>query len=86
MPLSSAATQIEKLPFKSAFAAADQSSEQLETAKPVSDLAPLELTVPAFSQSKQTTEPLDKRDMSPQQMNPAEVAAFAAKFKGWRKK
>ena len=86
MPLSSAALQIEKLPLNSAFSVDDQSSEQLETAEPVSDLAPLELKVPAFSQSKQTTEPLDKRDMSPQQMNPAEVAAFAAKFKGWRKK
>ena len=86
MPLSSAALQIEKLPLKSAFAVDDQSSEQLETAKPVSDLAPLELTIPAFSQSTQTAEPLDDSDMSPQQMNPAEVAAFAAKFKGWRKK
>ena len=86
MPLSSAALPIEKLPLKSAFAVDDQSSEQLETAKPASDLAPLELTIPAFSQSKQTTEPLDEGDMSPQQLNPAEVAAFAAKFKGWRKK
>ena len=86
MPLSSAALQIEKLPVKSAFALDDQSSEQLETAKPVSDLAPLELTIPAFSQSKQTTEPVDKGDMNPEQINPAEVAAFAAKFKGWRKK
>ena len=86
MPLSSAALQIEKLPVKSAFALDDQSSEQLETAKPVSDLAPLELTIPAFSQSKQTTEPVDEGDMNPEQINPAEVAAFAAKFKGWRKK
>ena len=86
MPLLSAALQTEKLPLKSAFAVDDQSSEQVETAKPVSDLAPLELTMPAFSQSKQNTEPLDEGDMSPQQMNPAEVAAFAAKFKGWRKK
>ena len=86
MPLSSAALQIEKLPLKSAFAADHQSSEQLETAKPESDLAPLELTLPAFSQSKQNTESLDEGGMSPQQMNPAEVAAFAAKFKGWRKK
>jgi flagellar protein FliO/FliZ len=86
MPLSSAALQIEKLPLKSAFAVDDQSSEQLETAKPVSDLAPLELTLPAFSQSKQNTESLDEGDMSPQEMNPADVAAFAAKFKGWRKK
>ena len=86
IPLSSASLQIEKLPLKSAFAVDDQSSEQLETAKPVSDLAPLELTIPAFSEGKQTAEPLDEGDMSPQQMNPAEVAAFAAKFKGWRKK
>ena len=86
MPLSSAALQIEKLPLSSALAVDDQSSEQPETAKPVSDFAPLELTIPAFSQTKQTTEPLDEGDMSPQQMNPAEVAAFAAKFKGWRKK
>ena len=86
MPLSSAALQIEKLPLESAFAVDDQSSEQLDTAKPVSDPAPLELTIPAFSQSKQITEPLDEEDMSPQEMNPAEVAAFAAKFKGWRKK
>ena len=86
MPLSSAALQIEKLPLSSALAVDDQSSEQPETAKPVSDFAPLELTIPAFSQTKQTTEPLDEEDMSPQQMNPAEVAAFAAKFKGWRKK
>ncbi len=86
MPLSSAALQIEKLPLRSAFAEDNQSSEQLENAKPESDLAPLELTMPAFSQSKQITEPLDEGDMSPQQMNPAEVAAFAAKFKGWRKK
>ena len=86
IPLSSAALQVEKLPLKSAFAVDDQSSEQLETAKPVSDLAPLELTIPDFSQSKQNTEPLGEGDMSPQQMNPAEVAAFAAKFKGWRKK
>ena len=86
MPLSSAALQIEKLPLKSAFAVDDQSSEQLETAKPVSDLAPLELTIPAFSQSKQTTEPVDEGDMNPEQINPAEVAAFAEKFKGWRKK
>ncbi len=86
IPLSSAALQVEKLPLKSTFAVDDQSSDQLETAKPVSDLAPLELTIPAFSQSKQNTEPLDEGDMSPQQMNPAEVAAFAAKFKGWRKK
>ena len=85
-PLSSAALQIEKLPLKSAFAVDDQSAEQLETAKPVSDLAPLELTMPGFSQSKQNTEPLDEGDMSPQEMNPADVAAFAAKFKGWRKK
>ena len=86
MPLSSAALQIEKLPLKSAFAVDDQSSEQLESAKPVSGLPPLELTIPAFSQSKQTTETSDEGDMSPEQMNPAEVAAFAAKFKGWRKK
>ena len=86
MPLSSAALQIEKLPLKSAFAVDDKSTEELETAKPVSDLTPLELTIPTFSQSKQNTEPLDEEDMSPQQMNPAEVAAFAAKFKGWRKK
>ena len=86
MPLTSAALQTEKLSLKSAFAADVQSSEQLETAKPVCDPAPLELTIPAFSQSKQTTEPLDERDVSPQQMNPAEIAAFAAKFKGWRKK
>ena len=86
MPLSSAALQIENLPHKSTFAVDDQSSEQVETAKPASDLAPLELTIPDFSQSKQKTEPLDKGAMSPHQMNPAEVAAFAAKFKGWRKK
>ena len=86
MPLSSAALQIEKLPLKSAFSVEDKSTEELETAKPVSDLAPLELTIPAFSQSKQTTESLDEGDMSPQQLHPAEVAAFAAKFKGWRKK
>ena len=86
MPLSSAALQIEELPLKSAFAADQQPSEQLETAKPESDLTPLELTLPAFSQSKQNTESLDEGDMSPQQMNPAEVAAFAAKFKGWRQK
>ena len=86
MPLSSAESQIEKLPFKSAFAVDDQSSEQTETAKPVSDLAPLELTIPAVSPSKQTTQPLDKGGMNPQNMKPAEVAAFAAKFKGWRKK
>ena len=86
MPLSSAALQIEKLPIKSTFAVDDQSSELLETAKPASDLAPLELTMPTFSQSKQTTELSDEGDMSSQQMNPAEVAAFAAKFKGWRKK
>ena len=86
MPLSSAALQIEKLPLRSAFAVDDQSSEQPETAKPVSDLAPLELTRPAFSQSKQNKEHLDEGDMSPQEMNPAEVAAFAAKFKSWRKK
>ena len=85
MPLSSAAFQMEKLPFNSGFAVDDQSSEQIETAKPVSDLAPLELTRQAFSQSKQNTEPLDEGDMSPQEMNPADVAAFAAKFKGWRK-
>ena len=86
MPLSSAALQIEKFPLQSAFAVDDQSSEQLETAKPEADLAPLELTIPAFSQNKQSTKPLDEGDMSSQQMNPAEVAAFAAKFKGWRKK
>ena len=86
MPLSSAALQIEKLPLKSAFAVDDQSSERPETAETVSDLAPLELTIPAFSQSKQPTEPLVEGDMSPQHMNPREVAAFAAKFKGWRKK
>ena len=86
MPLSSAAFQMEKLPLKSGFTLDDQSSEPLETAKPVSDLAPLELTRQAFSQSKQDTEPLDEGDMGPQEMNPAEVAAFAAKFKGWRKK
>ena len=86
IPLSSAAFQMEKLPLKSGFIVDDQSSEPLETAKPVSDLAPLELTRQAFSQSKQNTEPLDEGDMSPQEMNPADVAAFAAKFKGWRKK
>ena len=43
MPLTSAALQIEKLPLKSAFAGEDQSSEKLETAKPVSDLTPLDL-------------------------------------------
>ena len=86
MPLSTAASQIEKLPLQSAFAVHDQSSEPIETAKSASDLAPLELTIPAFSQSKQITEPMDDSDMSPQQMNPAEVAAFAEKFKGWRKK
>ncbi len=86
MPLSSAALQIEKLPLKSAFAVDDQSSERPETEKTVSNLAPLELTIPAFSESKQSTELLDKGDKGPQQMNPEEVAAFAAKFKGWRKK
>ena len=86
MPLTSAALQTEKLSLKSAFATDVQSSEQLETAKPISDLAPLELTTPAFPQSKQAGEHLDEGDMRPQQMNPAEVAAFAAKFKGWRKK
>ena len=86
MPLSSAALQIEKFPLQSAFAVDDHSSEQLETAKPVSDLAPLELKIPAFSRNKQASEPLDEGDLSLQQINPAEVAAFAAKFKGWRKK
>ena len=86
MPLSSAALQIEKLPLNSAFAVDDESSEQLETAKPASEHAPLELTIPDFSQSKQNTEPLSEGDTSPQQVNPAEVAAFAAKFKGWKKK
>ena len=86
MPLSSAALQIEKLPLETAFAVDDQSSEQNETPKPVSDLAPLELTTSDFSQSKQNTEPLNEGDISPLQMDPAEVAAFAAKFKGWRKK
>ena len=86
MPLSSAALKIEKLPHKSAFAVDDQSFEQVETAKPVSDLAPLELTIPDFSQSKQNSEPLNEGYTGPQQVNPAEVAAFAAKFKGWRKK
>ena len=86
MPLSSAALQIEKSPLKSSFAVDDRSSEQLQTAKPVSDLAPLELTIPTFSQSKQTSKPIDEGHMSPQQMNPEEVAAFAKKFKAWRKK
>ena len=86
MPLSSAESQIEKLPFKSAFAVDDQSSEQTETAKPVSDLAPLELTIPAFSENKRTSGTSTGRDMSSHQMDPEEVAEFAAKFKGWRKK
>ena len=86
MPLSSAELKTEKLPHKSAFSVDDQSFEQVETAKPVSDLAPLELTIPTFSQGKQTSKPLDEGDMGPQQMDPAEVAAFASKFRGWRKK
>ena len=86
LPLSSAATQIEKLPRQSTFAADDQLAEQLETAKPVSDFAPLELTIPAFSQSKQTNETSAEKNISPHQVDPEEVAAFAAKFKGWRKK
>lgn len=86
MPLSSAVSQIEKLPLESSVVPIDQSPEQLVTAKPVSDPTPLELTIPSFSESKQTTESLAGNDMSPHQMNPDEVAAFAAKFKGWRKK
>ena len=57
LPLSSAAFQMEKLPLKSGFTVDGQSFEPLETAKPVSDFAPLELTIPTISQSKQTTEP-----------------------------
>ena len=84
--LPSAALEIAKLPLESTVAANDQSSDQLETAKPVSGSAPLELTTLDFSQSKQNTESTAGKDMSSHQMNPEEVAAFAAKFKGWRKK
>ena len=55
------------------------------------DQAPLELTSPVFPrEGKQVVDidpPLDSPpyQMEPQQMGPGEVAAFAAKFKGWRK-
>ena len=85
MPLSSAALEIAKLPIESTVAVNDQSSDQLETAKPLSGSAPLELTTPTFSQKQTKYRIYSWKDMSSHQMGAEEVAAFAAKFKGWRK-
>jgi flagellar protein FliO/FliZ len=86
LPLSLAAAQIPKLPVETTFAPDIQPSNKLETSKPVADQPPLELTNSAFQLGKQTANSQASQDMDPHQMDPAEVAAFAAKFKGWRKK
>ena len=85
VPVSPAANQIPKLPVGTAFAADEQRSGQITTAKPLSETGPLELTTPAFTESKQATELLSGQDIEPHQMDHGEIAAFAAKFKGWRK-
>ena len=84
MPLSS--QQIAKLPIGTTFASDDQSSGQIATTKPVAEHEPLELTTPTFPRSKHTTELLPGQNIDSHQMGAEEVAAFAAKFKGWRKK
>ena len=78
LPLSTAASQAHiSAPSEHSFAAAEQ--------------APLELTSPVFSREGEQVVDIELSQDSPphqmerQQINPGEVAAFAAKFKGWRK-
>lgn len=50
------------------------------------DQPPLELTSPVFPQvGDQVADAGSQQDKDPHQMEPADIAAFAAKFKGWRK-
>lgn len=86
VPLLPASQQIAKLPMGPTFASDEQLTGQLATTKPISEQDPLELTIPAFPHSKHTTELLPGQDIDPHQMDPEEIASFAAKFKGWRKK
>lgn len=86
VPVSPAANQIPKLPVGTAFAADEQPSSQLSTSKPLSKHDTLELTTPAFAQSEHTTELSHGQAIDSRQIDAGEVAAFAAKFKGWRKK
>ena len=86
VPLSPAAEQMPKLPVRTAIAADEQTSRQPSTSKPVSIQDPLELTTPAFTETKHTAKVLPGQDTGPHQIDPGEVAAFAAKFKSWRKK
>ena len=86
LPVSLAAQQVPKLPVGTAFSADEQLSSQLSTSKPVSQQDTLDLTTPAFPRSKHTKEISPEQDMDSNQIDPEEVAAFAAKFKGWRKK
>jgi len=47
---------------------------------------PLELTSPVLpKKGEQVVDTTPMQDREPQQMDPEEIAAFAAKFKGWRK-
>ena len=85
VPVSPAANQIPKLPVGTAFAADEQPSSQLSTSKPLSKHDTLELTTPAFAQSEHTTELSHGQAIDSHQIDAGEVAAFAAKFKGWRK-
>ena len=84
--VSPAAQQIPKLPVGTAFAADEQPSSQPSTSSPVSKQDTLELTTPAFPQSKHITELPHGQGIDSHEIDPGEVAAFAAKFKGWRKK
>lgn len=85
VPLSLAAHQNPKLPVETVFAADVQPNSKFSTSKIESSQDPLELTTPAVPKSKQINEYSPRQDMDSPQIDPGEVAAFAAKFKGWRK-
>ena len=86
VPVSLAGQQVPKLPVGATFAADEQLSSQLSTSKPVFEQDTLELTTPAFPRSKHPTESSPRQELESHKIDPGEVAAFAAKFKGWRKK
>ena len=63
-------------------------ADHMTAALPDDEPAPLELTTPvtpAPSVRRTTSRQPDYQNMDKQTMGPQEVAAFAAKFKGWRK-
>ena len=86
VPLPLTAQKMGQLSVESDFVADDRLSNQFANANTTPDKAPLELTNPAYPNSLQPTDTLHTQEMESPKMDPLEVAEFAAKFKGWRKK